>query len=56
MEKPEEWCPLGKTDVNGRIILKRFKKWHKAINWIYLAPDRDECQAYVNTVMNFRVH
>jgi hypothetical protein len=31
----------------GEIVLEE-------MDWVYLAQDRDQCQAFVNTVMNFR--
>jgi hypothetical protein len=27
----------------------------EGVDWIHLAQDKDQCQALVNTVMNFRV-
>jgi hypothetical protein len=29
--------------------------WLEGVNWIYLAEDRDNWRALVNTVMNFMV-
>jgi hypothetical protein len=47
---------LGDPDVGGRIILEWiFEKWDEGMDWSDLALDRDRWQAFVNTVMNFRV-
>jgi hypothetical protein len=35
------------------MVLKEIRR--KAMNWAYLAQDRDEYQTSVNSVMNFRV-
>jgi hypothetical protein len=29
--------------------------WWEGVDWMDLAQDRDQCQALVNTVMNFRI-
>jgi len=44
------------TDVDGRIISEYIlQKWGcEDANWIHLAQNRDQWQALVNTVMNFR--
>jgi len=47
---------LGDLDIDGRTILKRIL-WTgcKDVEWIYLAQDRIQWQAVVNTVMNLRL-
>ena len=56
VEKPEGKRPLGRTRLNGMIILRWiFKKWHGGMNWIDLAQDKDRWLALVNVVMNFGI-
>ena len=58
MWKPEGMRPLGRPDVDGRIILKliiRKLDGGGGIDWIDLAQARDMWRALVNAVMNFRV-
>jgi hypothetical protein len=47
---------LGKTDVDGRIILKWILKigW-EVVDWIHLAQDRDLWRVLVITEMKLRV-
>jgi hypothetical protein len=54
VEKPEERRPLGRPRRrwvdNIRMDLKDI-----GLDWIDLAPDRDQWRVLVNTVMNLRV-
>jgi hypothetical protein len=43
---------LEDADVDGRIILKIFRKWD--MDWIDLAQDMDMWRILVNAVMNLR--
>jgi hypothetical protein len=56
VEKPEGRRPLGRPRRrwvdNIKIYLKELG-WY-SMNWIYLAQDRDQWRALVNTVMNLR--
>jgi hypothetical protein len=56
-EKPEGKRPLGrhkrKRESNIKMDLKE-TEWG-GVDWIYLAEDRDQWRALVNTVMNLRV-
>jgi hypothetical protein len=57
VRKPEEKRPHGRPrhrwEVNIRMDVREIR-W-KDVDWIYLAQDRDQQQAAVNTVMNFQV-
>jgi hypothetical protein len=55
--KPEGKRPLEEQDVGGWTVLKwilREIEWD-GMDWIYLAQDRDQWRALVNTVMNLRI-
>ena len=55
----EETCakrPLGRLDVDGRILLKLiFKKLNGSMDRIDLSQDRDKQHAIVNVLMNLWV-
>jgi hypothetical protein len=55
--EPEGKRPLGRTrrrwEDNVRTDLKEIE-W-EGMDWMHLAQGRDQWQAVVNTVMNFRV-
>ena len=56
VEIPEGKRPLGRTGVDGRIILKRIAEVRcEGLEWIDLAQDKNSWPALVNAVMNFRV-
>jgi hypothetical protein len=43
--KPEGMRPLGRTSVNGKVILRWiFWNWDGGMDWIELAQDRDRWQ------------
>jgi hypothetical protein len=44
---------LGRYELNMYIMFTR-KRW-RGMDWIYLAQDRDQWRALVNTVMNLRL-
>jgi hypothetical protein len=53
--KPEGKRPLGRLDVDRRIILKCILgKMLDGSDWIHLTPYRDRWRAVANTVMNIR--
>jgi hypothetical protein len=55
--KPEEKRPPGRPRHRSMDNIKMDLKemgWD-SMDWIYLAHNRDECGALVNTVMNLRV-
>jgi hypothetical protein len=57
MGKPEEKRPLGRLRRRLEDNIKAdFREigWGD-MNWIHLAPDKDQWGALVNTVMNLRV-
>jgi hypothetical protein len=43
--KPGEYRPLGRPT----------RKWENNMDWIYLAQDRHQCWALMNTMMKLRV-
>jgi hypothetical protein len=45
---------LDELGVDGRMIWI-FKKWDGAMDWIYVAQDRENWRAPANALMNFRV-
>jgi hypothetical protein len=51
--------PKGEEDlgVDGKIMLERIlgENMRKGVDWLYLAQDRDQWRAVVNTVMKLRV-
>ena len=53
MGKPKERKHLEDLDVDV-IILKLTKNWDAAVDWIYLAQDKNRAPALVNAVMQFR--
>jgi hypothetical protein len=54
--KPEGRRPLGRSGVDGRIILKWIlERLEGGLDWINLAQVRDRWRALVYTVMNLRV-
>jgi hypothetical protein len=54
--KVEGMRTLGKTDADGRIILKWILKiGMEVVDWIHLAQDRDLWRVLENTVMQLRV-
>jgi hypothetical protein len=55
--KPEGERPLGRLDVDGRIILRWiFRKWDVGgMDWIELTQDTGRWRALVNAGMNLRV-
>jgi hypothetical protein len=54
--KPEGRRPLGRSGVNGRIILKWiFERLDGGMDWINLVLDRGRWRALVKAVMNLRV-
>jgi hypothetical protein len=56
--RPESKRPLGRPrhrwDDNIKMDLRKI--WISGVNWIQLAQDRVQWQAFVNTVMNLQVH
>jgi hypothetical protein len=54
--KPEGKRPLGRLEVDGRIILRWiFRKWDvEGMEWIDLAQNMDRWRVLVNAVMNLR--
>jgi hypothetical protein len=57
VEKPGGNKPLGGLRcrwVDNIKIYYRETAWND-IDWIWLAQDRDQCRALVNTIMNLRV-
>jgi hypothetical protein len=55
--KPEGKRPLGRLRcrwVDNITIALREIGWN-GMDWINLAPDRDQCRALVNMVMNLQV-
>ena len=54
-ENVRERDHLEDAGIDGRIILKWiFMKWHRVIDWIDVAHDRDRWRAVLNAVMNVR--
>jgi hypothetical protein len=56
--KPEGKRPLESHDVGGWIILIKMglrERRRDGVDWIYLAQDRDQWRALVNTVINPQV-
>jgi len=53
--KPERKRPLGRPRCRWEYIRMDHRKiWWKGVDWMHVAQDRDQFQALVNTVMNFR--
>jgi hypothetical protein len=52
--RPEGKRVLGRQKTSGRIILKWIVGWG-GMDWINLAPDRNQWSPLVNTVMNFPI-
>jgi hypothetical protein len=55
--KPEGKRPVGRPRRRwvDNIKMDRSEIGWDGVDWIYLAQDRDQWRALVNTVMNFRV-
>jgi hypothetical protein len=57
--KPEEMRPMGrprcKWEDNTSIKMDLQELVCGVMGWIALAPDRDRCRAFVNTVINLLV-
>ena len=47
--------PLENVDMNGRILFKWNLNGLECVDRIVMAQDRDNWQAVLNTMMNFRV-
>ena len=56
MGKPEENRLLGRSGIDGRIILKRiFSKWDGCMDGIDVAQEWDKWWILANALMNSRV-
>jgi hypothetical protein len=49
--KPERKIPIGKTGVDGKMLLEWILR-SEGVDWIHLAQDRDQWRALANMVMN----
>jgi hypothetical protein len=57
MGKPERERPLGRSRLrwDDNIIMDLKDKKYEGVNWTHWVQDRDNCLAFVSTVMNLRL-